>query len=419
VVTIREYDQEAELLMISAERPYSRMLLPYYLGRGMSESRIFTASPARLAQLNVQARVGRRAVQLDADARKLTLDDGTELEYDELFIATGSSPVRPPVPGAEGSGVHSFWTLEQARAVLAEFREGGHVVIVGGGFIGLTMVNAILAHKARLTIIEVAGQILPKMIDAEGAWLAESWLQRHGVEVRTGATVTAIEDVQGKKRLRLHNGENLVGDMIIMATGIRPNIDWLKGSGIALNRGIVVNQHLRSSLPHVYAGGDVAEGRDAVTQASSVHAIEPTAMEHGRIAGANMTGESLTYPGSLLMNIVEVCGLDVASFGAWDDVTAEATSATRRDTWAHRKLLWRDDRLIGAIIVGRANDIWATNDIGMLKGLIQMGQALGGWKEHLRRNPFSLKPAFVSSGAVGRLLPKMLLGRPPTRAGVS
>ncbi|HYB72785.1 MAG TPA: FAD-dependent oxidoreductase, partial [Candidatus Sulfotelmatobacter sp.] len=206
-------------------------------------------------------------------------------------------------------------------------------------------------------------------------------------------------------------------DVTIMATGIRTNLEWLQGSGIRVNRGVVVDDHLRSSVPNVYAAGDVAEGRDLVSGGAAVHAIEPTAMEHGRVVGANMVGGDVAYRGSLLMNIVEVCHLDIASFGAWDDATAEALEGIRAERPAYRKLLWKGDRVIGAMLLGPSEDIWTTNDVGMVKGLVQSGVRLGPWKEHLRRNPFDIKPAFIASGVTARLLPQTVLGRPSVPAG--
>jgi len=417
ILSIREHERGAsEITLISAERPYSRMVLPYYLGRSIAESHVFTATPARLAQLQIRAHIGRRAARLDVTTNRLTLDNGTVLEYDDLLIATGSSPVKAPVPGADSPGVHSFWTLPQARGVVAQIRAGSHVVMVGAGFIAFTILNAILALKARLTVVEIAPQILPRMIDRAGAEMVERWLTRHGVAIRTGATLTAIEDADGRKRLRFGEGEDLVADVVIMATGIRTNLEWLSGSGVRVSRAILVDDHLRSSAPNVYAAGDVAEGRDLVTGQPALHAIEPTAMEHGRVAGANMAGRDVAYRGSLLMNIVEVCHLDIASFGAWDDPAAEAFAATKPGRWAYRKLLWRGDRLIGAMILGMADDIWTTNDVGMLKGLVQSAGNLAAWKEHLRRNPFDVKPAFIASGTTARLLLETTLGRPSVPA---
>jgi NAD(P)H-nitrite reductase large subunit len=415
ITTIRQLeprDEPSDLVLVSAERPYSRMVLPYYLGRTIAESHVFTATPARLGQLGVTLHLGRRAAGLDARAGKLRLDDDTVVEYDDLLIATGSSPVRPPVPGADGPGIHGFWTLPQARGVVAEIAAGSHVVMVGAGFIAFTILNAILGLGARLTIVEIAPQILPRMIDAEGARIVEAWLRTHGVEVRTGATVKAIEQRGGKRRLEMQQGGDLDADVVIMATGIRPNLEWLRGSGIPVNRGVLVDDHLRSSVPNVYAAGDVAEGRDLVTGQPDVHAIEPTAMEHGRVVGANMAGRDVAYRGSLLMNIVDVCHLDVASFGRWDDPQAEVFAAVQPDRPAYRKLLWHGDRLTGAMILGRAEDVWTTNDVGMLKGLVQTGVALGRWKEHLRRNPFDVKMPYIASRTTARLLPETVLGRP-------
>ncbi|MBI3457573.1 MAG: NAD(P)/FAD-dependent oxidoreductase [Candidatus Rokubacteria bacterium] len=415
LTTIRQEEQgrePSEIILVSAERPYSRMVLPYYLGRTIAESHVFTATPGRLAQLGVKTHLGRRAVRLDPKAATLTLDDETAVEYDDLLIATGSSAVRPPIPGSDGPGIHSFWTLDQARRVVAEAKAGSHVVMVGAGFIAFTILNSILAIGAKLTIVEIAPQILPRMIDRDGAQIVEAWLRKHGVEIRTSATLTAVEQVGGKRRLRFKEGGDIDADVVIMATGIRTNLEWLEGSGIRVNRGVVVDDHLRSSVPNVYAAGDVAEGRDLVTGQPDVHAIEPTAMEHGRVVGANMAGRDVAYRGSLLMNVVGVCQLEVASFGRWDDSQAEVAAAVRPERPAYRKLLFHGDRLTGAMILGRADDVWTTNDVGMLKGLVQIGAGLGKWKARLVRNPFDIKPAFIAARTTARLLPETVLGRP-------
>jgi NAD(P)H-nitrite reductase large subunit len=416
ITTIREIDHgNSEIVLVAQERPYSRMVLPYYLGRTISRSHVFTLTPPRLAALAVDtAYVGRRAVGLDTDAQQVTLDDGRTVGYDDLLIATGSSAVRAPVSGADGPGVHSFWTLDQAEGVIAELGPGSEVVLVGAGFIAFTILNALLTLGVRLTIIEIAPTILPRMIDATGAGIVTAWLVRHGVQVRAGARLQSIEQVDGRRRLTLEGGETLTADVVIMATGIRPNLDWLQGTPITINRGIVVDDHLRSNVPNVYAAGDVAEGRDRVTGRPAVHAIEPTAMEHGRVVGANMAGRDLAYRGSVLMNIVDVLDLEIASFGAWDDPAAESMAETKEAQTGYRRLLWDGggDRLTGAIILGLSHDLWTTNDVGMLKGLVQSGVPVGAWKEALRRNLWDIKRPYIASGSVGRLLPETVLDQP-------
>lgn len=415
--TIREEDGgTSEITLVSAERPYSRMVLPYYLGKSIAESHVFTATPASLAAWKVKTHLGRRAAQLDARNRVLTLDDGVKVEYDDCLIATGSRAAKPPVPGADGPGIHCFWTLDEARAVIAGVTPGSRVVMVGAGFIAFTILNAILSRGAKLTIVEVAPRILPRMVDEACAGVVQHWLEQHGVGLRTGATLTKIEEARGKRKLHFKKGEPLLADVVIMATGIRTNLEWLRGSGIEMaddgQGGIAVDDHLRSSVKTVYAAGDVARGRNLVTGAAEVHAIEPTAQEHGRVVGANMAGRDVAYRGSLLMNIVEVCHLDVASFGQWDDPKADVYTALRSGQSQYRKLLFHGGRLTGAMICGPANDIWTTNDVGMLKGLVYSGVDLAAWKAHLEQNPFDIKPAFMASRTTGRLLPQTVLGRP-------
>ena len=247
--------------------------------------------------------------------------------------------------------------------------------------------------------------------------MVEQWLRDRGVAIRTNARLQAIEDAGQQKRLRFEGSEDLLADLVIMATGIRTNLDWLEGSGLTINRGIVVDDQLRSNVPNVYAAGDVAEGKDLITGQPAIHAIEPTAMEHGRIVGANMAGQPLAYRGSLLMNIVEVLGLEIASFGAWESTTAEVFSALKPERPAYRKLLWQGDRIIGAMILGPEQDIWTTNDVGMLKGLVQSGVRLGDWKSYLQHNLFDIKRAFIASGTTARLLPQTVLGSPSVPAG--
>ena len=418
--TIREEEREpSEITLVSAERPYSRMVLPYYLDRSIAESHVFTATAANLDRWKVKRLIGRRAASLDVNANVCTLDDGTRVEYDDCLIATGSSAVRAPVPGADGRGVHSFWTLDEARRVLDSVTPGSHVVMVGAGFISFTILNSILTLGAKLTVVELAPRILPRMIDATGAELVEGWLKAHGVTVRTNVKLAKIEDAKDRKRLKFSAGPDLLADVVIMATGIRTNLDWLKGSGVEVEQGIVVDEHLRSNVPNVYAAGDVAQGRDLISGETAVHAIEPTAQEHGRVVGANMAGRDVRYRGSLIINIVEVCHLDAASFGAWDDAKAEAMTGLKKDRNAYRKLLFTGGRLTGAIIIGRSNDIWTTNDVGMLKGLVQSGQPLGRYQEHLRRDPFDVKTAFIAAKTTSALLSETVLGRPSKAPGDS
>ena len=210
----------------------------------------------------------------------------------------------------------------------------------------------------------------------------------------------------------MSNGQSLTADIVILATGIRPNLDLLQGSGIATGEAILVNDRMQTNFPHVYAGGDVAQGPVLFGAENAVHPIQPTAVDHGRVAGANMAGQEVRYPGSLLMNVVDICGIQGASFGRWNDASAEATTIDNPAGFIYRKLNWTDDRISGAIFAGRANDVGMLTDVGMVKGLMQTETRLGPWKKYLRDNPFDIRRAYVACGVAAKLVGTTLLGRP-------
>jgi len=409
--TLRQLGSEDEITLVSAERPYSRMVLPYYLEQGISEAHTQTASGNQLEKWGVTAQFGRRAVALDTKQNVLKLDNDDELPYDDLLVATGSSAVKLPLPGCDGERVYSFWTLADAKGLSAHIDPKAHVVMVGAGFIAFTILNGILQRAGKVTIVEVAERILPRMVDDAGAGLVSQWLEARGVTLRTGVKLKSIADKGDKKVLSFEKGAAITADVVVMATGIRTNLEWMQGSGVEIKQGILVDEHLRSNVPNVYAAGDVAEGRNRITGQREVHAIEPTAMEHGRVVGANMAGKNVAYPGSLMMNIVGVAGLDIASFGSWDAKDAEVIEAVRPERPSYRKYLFHGDRLTGAIYVGSDPETWSGNEVGMLKGLVQSGQGLGEWKDYLRRHPFDIKKPYLASHTVSALLPNTLLGQ--------
>jgi NAD(P)H-nitrite reductase large subunit len=238
ISTLAELEgQPLNVTLVSAELPYARMVLPYYLSSEIRRDNVFTISAEQLSQLGVELMLGRHATGLNRAAHRLLLDDGTNVAYDDLLIATGSSATRPPLPGVDGGHVYDHWTLADTEAIRPELQPGRHVVLIGGGFIAFTLVNPLLATGVRLTVVERESHILPRMLNADGASIIEAWMRARGVEVITGAAVTHIEDDTGRKIVRLGDGEVAPADLIIVATGIRPNIDWLTDSGLQVGSG--------------------------------------------------------------------------------------------------------------------------------------------------------------------------------------
>jgi NAD(P)H-nitrite reductase large subunit len=412
--TIRQLEQvESRITLLCDEPAHSRMVLPYWLSGQIPRDRIMTGDAAYFRELGVEARIGTRVERIDPHGKRVHLSDGTDLGFDDLFIATGSSAQESLMPGTGLPGVQPLWTLAQAEALLAATKrlERPRVALVGAGFIGCIVLNAMYKRGWQLTVIEREAHVLPRMLDSGAARLIEHWLASQGVSVYTGVTVKEIvPQNRGAKRIELGNGVQAEVDSVILATGIRPNLGCLRDSGIHVDRGVLVNDRLQTNFSFIYAGGDIAQGPVLYGNADAVHAIQPTAVDHGRVAGANLAGQDVRYPGSLLMNVLELCGLQCASFGNPLDSAAEAMTISDRHTY--RRLLWTGDQITGAIFTGLANDLGMLTDVGMVKGIMQTRTPLGDWKSFLAENPFDIRRPYVANRVGLKLMETTLLGSP-------
>ena len=337
-------------------RAYSRMVLPYYLANDIPERHVLTGDAAYFEQHGITS-VSGQVEKVDTQARTVTLSDGSNHTFDTLLIATGSSAQRPPIAGINQEGVYTFWTLEDAKQVMAKAQGTPRAVLIGAGFIGFIVLNAMAKLDWKLSVVETEAQVLPRMLDATGAQAVEGWLTAGGrsrkVAVHTGAQVQSISREGEALSLSLSNGASLNTDIVILATGIQPNLGFLNGSGIHVDGGIVVDDRMQTNIPGIYAAGDVAAGPDLLNGSPAVHAIQPTAVDHGRIAGANMAGRETHYPGSLLLNVLDVINLHCASFGQWrTDADESITTVWNPTRPLYRKYVWDDDCMVGALFVG-------------------------------------------------------------------
>lgn len=409
IETIRTHDSDSSITLISDEPPYSRMVLPYYLAGDIEEKAVFTADDAYFAALNVETKFGARATSIDPSGKSVSLSDGSTVEYDDLLIATGSSATRPPIDGADLSSVQNMWTIDDARKFKAQVSAGSRVVIVGAGFIGLIILDGLHGGGHTITFVELESHILPRMINAEAAEVVEAWLEKNGVRCITGASVISIGDHDGHRDVKLNNGDKMEADAVVMATGIRPNMDLASSAGVATGQGILVDGRMATNVDGIYAAGDVAEGPVLHSDSKAVHAIQPTAFEHGRVAGCNMAGQDVSYAGSIGFNVVDAVGLQVASFGDWQS-DSDTTVVSSSITSVYRRLSWEGDRIVGAVMVGRASDVGALNDVGMVKGFIQAGTRLGKWKDYLNNNPLDVRKPYIACKVAEGLLKSTLTG---------
>jgi NAD(P)H-nitrite reductase large subunit len=293
-------------------------------------------------------------------------------------------------------GVHPCWTLDDARAIQKLAKPGSRVLQMGAGFIGCIILEALAARDVELTVVEMGPRMVPRMMTEGASALIKSWVESKGVTVHTSTRVEAIttgtqKGVNGSSlKVSLSNGQSIEVDLIISATGVKPNIEFLKDTGIDINKGILVNHQMQSSLPNIFAAGDVTESIDFSTGERVVNAIQPNAAEQAKIAALNMCGAQAKSQGALQMNVLDTLGLISSSFGHWQGVDGgDHVELIDQQKFKYLRLEFKDDVLIGATSCG------LTEHVGVLRGLIQTRVSLGEWKDRLMQNPNQLMDAYL------------------------
>ncbi len=390
--TLRKVDPHASVTIVSdePEPPYSRMAIPYLLTGGVGEEGTYLRHGAdHYQRLGIDVR-RERVTRVHAKDARVELEGGGHLDFDRLLIASGSHAVRPPIAGMDLPGVENCWTLTDARRVAEGATKGSRVVLMGAGFIGCIVLEALAKRGVELTVIEMGERMLPRMMDEVGGEMIARWCEAKGVRVMTGTRVAAVDAANGELALALEDGGAVPADLVVCATGVSPNVDFLAGTGIEVEDGVLVDAQLQSSVAGIYAAGDVAQGPDFSTGERQVHAIQPTASEHGRVAALNMAGRRTPFRGSLSMNVLNTLGLISSSFGLWMGAEGgEGARAADADRFRYLRLEFDRDCLVGALALG------LTQHVGVIRGLIQTRVRLGDWKKRLMRDPLRVMDAYL------------------------
>lgn len=386
-------DDVVTLVGDEPEAPYSRMAIPYYLINQIKEEGTHLRKSSDHFQSHGIALVQGRVASLDRQKHQLKLEGGSQIPYDKLLIATGSRPVSPPIDGIDAEGVTSCWTLADARRIANTAKPGAKVVLMGAGFIGCIILEALAKSGADLTVVEMEGRMVPRMMNDIAGNLIKDWCESRGVKVHTSTQVTAIEPLGGALKVHLNSGEAIDADMVVSATGVRPNTELVADSGIEVDHGIMVDQTLRTNDPDIYAAGDVAQGIDFSTGDYSVQAIQPTAVDHAQLAARNMAGlKGAVHRGCVNMNVLDTLGLISSSFGLWMGAdNGDSAELLNRDRFRYLNLQFQDDILVGATSLG------LTQHVGVLRGLIQTKTRLGEWKNKLLEDPTRIMEAYLAS----------------------
>jgi nitrite reductase (NADH) large subunit len=372
----------ADVTVVAPEEgfPYSLCALPFSLCDEMSECFLDRCEPDYLA-IHGAAKVTAKVTRVDADDRRVHLDTGPSLPYDRLLVSTGSLPFVPPVPGLDLKGVHFLASLSDTHGI-REWIDTGRTrcIVIGAGFVGIEAAVALAKLGCEVTVVEMLDWVLPRVFDEDVAAVAQRHLEAGGIEFRLGAQVTQVVPVdEGTVAAVMLGEERIPCDTVVVGIGVRPNIGFLEGTGVETHHGVLVRDDMQTSVPGIYAAGDVVEVRSRHTGSPTLGAIWPNAIAQGRTAGAAMAGKEVWYDGSEMLNVVNLFSVPAVSLG----LTSFLADQEGRDYDAvvfsppgdrvFKKLLLEDDRVIGAQMVGEVSNagvlvnyirnVWDASDI--------------------------------------------------------
>ena len=355
---IRSVAGDGEITVVSAEsrHVYSRPLISYYLENKTELDRMKYRGDGFYNENGCSVLYGRRAVGVDAKAKTVKLDDGSVLPYDSLCIAAGSRPFVPPFEGLDKVKSYGFMTLDDALALEEALTADARVLIVGAGLIGLKCAEGIRDRVGSITVCDLADRVLSSILDADCAAVVQRHLENNGISFMLGDTATRF----GVKKAHMKSGATVDFDILVLAVGVRANVELVKDAGGEVGRGIVIDQKGETSLPDVYAAGDCAEGYDSSIGANRVLAILPNAYMQGRTAGINMAGGDAAYGNAIPMNSIGFFGLHIMTAGVPDGDLIEENEDGRV-----KRFFIKDGLLKGFILIG------ATERAGIYTSLIR------------------------------------------------
>jgi len=348
---LRAKDPSVELEMVTQEPypPYSPPAMADHFLNGRDEP-LFWRGRDVTERLGMTYHTSARVTGIDEGSRDVLLAGDGRLHYDELLIASGSR-LHAPVQGAELDGVLDFKSLVAAEEIMGRVRRGEArtAVIVGAGFIGMEIALLLADLGVRVTIIGRRGWVMPRMLDTETAEIAGRAMTARGVELRLGVEAIGFIESDGRAAgVRMADGELVTADLYIAATGVKPNVSFLAGSGVAHEWGITVDDHLRTTAPGIWAAGDVVEAPDRATGKAYVHAIFPNAVDQARVVAANMLGGDVAYAGAESMNSLKHLGLPIMAVGAMEG----AEELRWREGDVLRRVFLDDGRVVGFRFTG-------------------------------------------------------------------
>jgi NAD(P)H-nitrite reductase large subunit len=384
---IREVDRSGALTIVSDEpcSAYSRPLISEYLaGERTFEEMLFR--PAEFyTDNNIDLWLGSKVQKLILDRHIAKLDNGDQITWKKLLLATGGIPIVPKIVGADKKGVFTFLTLEDAKAIADYIENAAHAVVIGGGLIGISVTEALTKLGVAVTVVEMKDRVLNTILDEQASQIAEDTLTQANIRIITNDTVSEIIGGSSAYGVLLNSGANIPCDLVIIAIGVLPRTELALNTGIQVNRGIIVDRCMSTSCADVYCCGDAAEAYDFIYDDNRVIPIWPNAYIGGRIAGYNMAGMKTEYQGGTAMNSLNYFGLDIATAGI---VTPQEPNnlevITRQANGSYRKVVIDNGLINGMIFI---KDI---DKSGMVFGLMRNKVNVTDFKQELLSDSFGL-----------------------------
>ena len=373
--SLRRRDRTATVTVVSGEgaRPYSRVLLPYFLRGRIPRAGVFVRQEDYYERLDARTAFGETVERVDAEEHEVALGDGRTIAYDRLLLATGSRAATPPIEGLSGPGVQGFWTLDDAERLDRDLRPGARLMVLGAGFVALQAAWAAHQRGAVVTVVELEGRILPRVLDDEAAHLLRLHIERAGVRIATDVCIAGVERACDELCCTAAGADTYEADIVVVATGVRPNDGLLPEAVSARGPGLEVAPTMETAVADVYAAGDVARA-PLSGGAAGVLALWPVAVAQGRVAGANLVGAGLEYEGGLSANVTEMFGVTVASVGRFEELPGEEVVVLRDLPGVeYLKLVLAGGVPVGAVYLGGQQ---AVRLLGRLGPYVRYGRPL-------------------------------------------
>ncbi len=384
---IRQVDKEGAVTIVSEEPypAYSRPLISKYLAGERTLEGILFRPLDFYEQNNILFLPGKKVTHLDLDQRGARLEDSEQIVWEKLLLAVGGKPIFPKMKGSDKRGVFTFTKLDDAKAVDRFLDNARKAVVIGGGLIGISVTEALVKRGVDVVVVEMKERILNTILDEQASLMAEEVLKQAGAEIITGHTVIEINGRETVKEVILDNGDTIPCDLMVVAIGVSPRPELALDAKLKVNRGIVVDRHMATNHPGVYACGDVAEAYDFVYGDNRLTPIWPNAYIGGRVAGFNMAGIPTKYPGGTAMNSLNYFGIDITSAGmptAPNDDSYEVIS--RQESSTYQKVILKDNLIVGMISAGNIEKS------GIIFGLMRDRVNVESFKQSLLADNFSL-----------------------------